>query len=76
MIRKPIRDELLEQFDRLTPELQRRVVDFARQSASHALCGVKGIELLSFAHAMEESDIQQMRDAIDEGCGQVDPHEW
>lgn len=76
MIQKHIKDELLEQFDKLTPELQRRVVKFARETALESPCGVRGADLVRFAGTIGAGDSRQLSEAIDEACGQVDPNPW
>lgn len=65
MIQKHIKDELLEQFDKLTPELQRRVVKFAQETASESPQGVRGIDLVRFAGTVSADESLRLNQAID-----------
>ncbi|MCE9552665.1 MAG: hypothetical protein K8T91_04710 [Planctomycetes bacterium] len=76
MIQKHIKDELLEQFDKLTPELQRRVVKFAQETALESPRGARGADLVRFVGTISADESRQLREAIDEACEQVDPHAW
>ena len=71
-----LKDQLLEQFDKLSPEQQRRLVEFAQSLATTRPRGVPGRELLSFAGTIDADDLRRMADAIDNDCEQIDLHEW
>jgi hypothetical protein len=72
----PIVDRVAEQVRPLTPELQRRVLDFARALAISEPRGIPGRQLLQFSGKISSEDAQQMRDAIEQACEKVDSHEW
>ena len=72
----PVKQEVLKELDRLSPELQRQVLDFARTLGPFASEGVPGKELLRFAGILTPEEAELMELAIEEGCEQADPGEW
>ncbi len=73
---KLIKQEILKELDRLPPELQRQVLDFARALGSSVSEGVPGKELLRFAGILTPEEAELMERAIEEGCERVDLSEW
>ena len=71
-----IMDRVIEQLEALPYELQWRVLEFARALALSTPQGVPGQQLLRFAGAIPLDDVQLMKEAIEQGCGQVDVNEW
>lgn len=71
---KTLKDEIIEQVDRLEADEQRRVLDFARGLRTPA--GTPGRELLRFAGSFDRSDLEAMSQAIQEGCEKVEPNGW
>jgi hypothetical protein len=69
-------DEILDQLKSLPYELQWRVLEFTRALALSVPRGVPGHRLLRFAGAIPLDDVQRMRQAIEQGCEQVDVNEW
>jgi hypothetical protein len=57
-------------------ELQWRVLEFTHALTISAPRGVLGRQLLHFAGAIPADDLRLMRQAIEEGCEQVDHDEW
>ena len=76
MIDATIKTELAACLDTMSLEHQRRVLEFARALASRPPKGVPGRELLRFAGTIEESDLDAMSQAIEEGCERVDANGW
>ena len=68
-----IKDSLVAQLEGLSPELQRRVLDFAKSLGPK---GVEGKSLLRFKGLIPEDDLKMMSTAIEEGCEKVDSNEW
>lgn len=67
-----IEKELREQLDRLAPEKQRLVLEFARALAGMSPCrGVPGESLTRFGGTIERADLVLITEAIDEACEQV-----
>jgi hypothetical protein len=74
-----IQSELLSYLGQLPIGDQERVVDFARTlagSEKRKLVGVAGKDLLRFAGTISDEDAQQMIQAIEEGCEQIDASKW
>ena len=72
----PIIEKVIEQLRDLPPELQWRVLEFTCALAISTPRGVTGQQLLGFAGAISPDDAQLMREAIEQGCEQVDANEW
>ena len=72
----PIVDKVIEQLKTLPHELQWRVLEFTRALSISSPHGVPGQQLLRFAGTIPFEDAQLMREAIEEGCEQVDTNEW
>lgn len=66
-----IKEQLLEQVDRLDDSGQKRVLDFARRLAVPP--GTPGRDLLHFAGSIDPTDLEAISRAIEEGCEKVDP---
>ncbi len=71
-----VMDRLVDQLRVLPNELQWRVLEFTRSLAASMPHGVPGSQLLQFAGAIPANDLQLMRQAIEQGCEQVDANEW
>jgi hypothetical protein len=75
MVDLSIRNAILEQLDTLPLTSQRAVLDFAK-GLSKPVVGTPGVNLLPLVGTMSDEYAQEMLDAIEEGCGRVDPNEW
>ncbi len=76
MIDTTINAELSACMENLPVEKQRQVLEFARTLASRPIKGVAGRVLLKYAGTIEESDLELMAKAIEDGCERVDANEW
>jgi len=74
--KEQLKDQLLEQFDNLSPEQQRRLVEYAQSLGASRPRGVPGRDLLRFAGMIDADDLRRMAEAIDNDCEQIDLHEW
>ena len=72
----PIIDKVIEQLKALPHELQWRVLEFTRALTLSTPRGVPGRQLLRFAGTVSSDDAQLMREAIEQGCVQIDTNEW
>jgi hypothetical protein len=68
--------EIRQQLDRLAPEQQRQVLDFARALAAAIIPGVSGGVTARFAGTIPKDDLAIISKAIEEGCERVIPGEW
>ena len=71
---KALKDEIIEQVERLDAPQQRQVLDFARQLASPS--GTPGRDLLRFKGLITQADLDAMSKAIEEHCEAIDPNGW
>ena len=69
-------EKVVEQLKSLPQELQWRVLEFTRALAISTPHGIAGAQLLRFAGAIPMDDVNIMRETIEQGCEQVDAHEW
>ena len=76
MVDATIERELSTCLGRLPVERQRQVLEFARTLATPPLQGVRGSTLLQFAGTIDESDLEAMSQAIEDGCERIDADEW
>jgi hypothetical protein len=56
--------------------LQRQVLAFVEALQTVVRRGVPGRQLLEFAGVIALDDLELMRQAIEDGCEQVDLNEW
>ena len=68
-------DEVVEQLKAMPQDLQWQVLEFAR-TLKVEIQGTPGRNLLPFAGSIPPDDLQLMREAIEQGCEQVDLNEW
>lgn len=73
-----LRDQLLDEFDRLTPEKQQRVVNFARSLNNTLPPGIPGEVLIELAKTLNFSseDLAQMEAAINDPVWGYEKIDW
>jgi len=76
MISSTLETEIQEQLLQLPLEQQRQVLEFARALVAARVRGVPGHALLRFAGLVEPDDLALMKQAIEDGCEQIQPNEW
>jgi len=76
MVDAAIEQELSTCLGRLPVERQREVLEFARTLATPPIQGGRGSSLLKFAGTIDESDLEAMSQAIQNGCERIDADEW
>lgn len=69
-------DQVVEQLRTMPQPLQWKVLEFARTLIDSKVQGVSGQQLLRFAGTIPSDDLQLMKEAIAQGCEQVDLDEW
>lgn len=72
----PVLTEIFEQVKVLPDDMQYQVLTFVRTLKSLARQGVPGKALLEFSGSIPTQDIDEIRQAIESGCEQVDLDEW
>jgi hypothetical protein len=68
-MRPTIREQIIEQVDRLDDPQRRQVLDFARRLATPS--GTPGTSLMHFIGSIDPTDLEVMSEAIQEGCEKV-----
>ena len=75
-----LKQEILDQLDRLSRHDRQKVLDFARWLAERRqVRGVPAQEILAFFRSLPPADpvdLQVMSEAIEADCEQVDPDAW
>ncbi|GMV93182.1 MAG: hypothetical protein AMXMBFR82_29600 [Candidatus Hydrogenedentota bacterium] len=71
-----IRSKVIERLDTLPEDLQRKVLAYVQTLQSEERRGVSGDLLLMFAGTIPQDDLLLMKQAIEDGCEQVDENEW
>ncbi|MEO0538876.1 MAG: hypothetical protein AAF215_34090 [Cyanobacteria bacterium P01_A01_bin.123] len=69
-------DQVIEQLSNMPQSLQQQVLQFARMLGQVRIQGTPGHKLLKFSGSIQSDDLALMRNAIEEGCEQVDFDEW
>ena len=75
MINPTLETEIREQLSHLPLEQQRQVLEFARALVTAHVRGVPGRGLVHFAGLIETEDLSLMKQAIEDDCEQVQPHD-
>lgn len=68
--------EIVRRLENLSPGKQRQVLDFVLELSGELPAGTPLKELLKFAGTIPLEDLEQMKQAIEEGCEQVYESEW
>jgi hypothetical protein len=68
--------ELAERLSALGPDQRRLVLDYARALGESPIRGVPGTALKRFAGTISAEDAREIKEAIEEGCENVDPDAW
>jgi hypothetical protein len=76
MLEPAVKERILADLDRLTPEQQHRAAELVHGLVSAVPTGASVDELLRVAGTLDEESARQMMEAIEEGCEQVDLDEW
>jgi hypothetical protein len=72
----PILEEVVYHLRRLPEDSQRRVLELARALAPADSTGTPGRNLLGFVRSITDEDLALMRQAIHDGCEQIDESDW
>jgi hypothetical protein len=68
--------EIIQRLETLSPGQQRQVLDFTLELSGESPKGISGKELLKFVGLFPPEDLEEIKQAIEEDCGQVDESEW
>ena len=68
--------EIVERLEKLTPGQQKQILNSVLSFLGEPIRGTPGKELLKFVGLFPPEDIEEIKRAIEEDCGQVDESEW
>ena len=69
--------EIVERLEKLTPVQQKQVLNSVLSFLGEPIRGISGKELFEFAAGLfPPEDIEEIKRAIEEDCGQIDESEW
>jgi len=71
-VTKTVKDEIIDQVERLDAPQQRKVLDFARRLTVPA--GTPGRDLMRFVGCIDPVDLDDMSHAIQESCEKIEPN--
>lgn len=69
-------EEIAERLKSLPLEQQRTVLDFILELSGELPKQYPGKNLLQFVGTISKSDLEIMKQTIEEGCEQIDESEW
>ncbi|MFL6235725.1 MAG: hypothetical protein ACJ76N_21515 [Thermoanaerobaculia bacterium] len=69
-----IKQKILDRLDQLSEREQRKVLEYA-ENLSSVPKGTPGKDLLKFFGTIDPEECRRMEEAIEAGCGRVDPHD-
>ena len=68
--------EIVDRLGKLSPGQQRQVLDFTLELSGEVPKGIPLQELLEFVGLFPPEDLEEIKQAIEEDCRQVDESEW
>ncbi|MYA72350.1 hypothetical protein F4141_13255 [Candidatus Poribacteria bacterium] len=68
--------EIVQRLDKLTPMQQKQILNSVLSFLGEPIRGTPGKELLKFVGLFPPEDLEEIKSAIEEDCGQVDKSEW
>ena len=68
--------DIIDRLEKLSPGQLRQVLDFILDMSGESPKGISGKELLEFVGLFPPEDLKQIKQAIEEDCGQIDESEW
>lgn len=76
MVLPEVKERILADLDRLSPEQQQRAAELVHGLMSPLPRGASVEDLLRVSGTLDEDSAREMIDAIEEGCERVDLNEW
>ena len=68
--------EIVERLDKLTPWQQKQILNSVLSFLGEPIRGTPSKELLKFVGLFPPEDIEEIKRAIEEDCGQIDKSGW
>lgn len=76
LIDRSYEDHLIKTVNGLSPDLRKKVLDYAESLSRKGPKGVPGKNLLHFAGCIDREDLRRMTEAIEEDCERIDSSGW
>jgi hypothetical protein len=76
VIEPTVKEQILKDLDRLSPELQRRALTLVHGLVDPFPKGASVEDLMSVAGILDDESAREMMEAIEEGCERIDPEDW
>ena len=76
MVEPALKEQILEDLNRLSPSQQLRAAEWIHQLVSPAPNGTSGRDLLPFYGTLDDQSAEEMTAAIEDGCERVDKDAW
>lgn len=76
MVQPAIKQRILSDLDRLTPEQQEEAAELVRGLVAPLPAGASVEALMGLAGTLDPEAAREMMEAIEEGCERVDLDEW
>jgi predicted AAA+ superfamily ATPase len=71
-----LREEIINNLNKLPVELQKKVKDFVDALISTIPKGTSGKSLAKYAGTLSNKDAQEFIDAIEDGCERINEDDW
>ena len=68
--------EIVQRLDKLTPWQQKQILNSVLSFVGEPIRGTPANELLEFVGMFPPEDLEEIKQAIEEDCGQIDESEW
>ena len=76
MVLPAIKEQILNDLDRLAPDQQKRAAELVHSLVSPLPQGASVEDLMKVAGTLDDESAREMMEAIEEECGRVDLNEW
>ena len=76
MIEPTIKEQILRDLDRLSPEQQRKALQLVHNLVTPVMRGASIEDLIPLNGILDKESAQEMRAAIEEHCERIDPSDW
>ncbi len=76
MIEPTIKEQILRDLDRLSPEQQRKAQQLVHGLVASGMKGASIEDLIPLNGILDKQSAQEMRAAIEEHCERIDPSDW
>ena len=76
MVLPAIKEQILNDLDRLAPDQQKRAAEFVHSLVSPLPQGASVEDLMKVAGTLDDESAREMMEVIEEDCGRVDLNEW